>query len=202
MTRETETGKKREIRMKAIALFRENGYDAVTINDICAASEISKNTFYYYFSGKEDLIMDLFKVMQTVSEDELMQIMAIADPYEQLKFIYGTLTDDVEKLGKEIMKKALMANLSKAETFEKDAKAVQRKDHTHKPNPYYAMMHSIYERAQQAGEIRDDVKADELLKTSMALFMGCLQIWATAPCKINLTAMYREHYDLLILKQK
>ena len=49
MKEDNETRKK--IRDNALRLFQENGYDAVTINAICKASGISKNTFYYSTAG-------------------------------------------------------------------------------------------------------------------------------------------------------
>ncbi|NCB32388.1 MAG: TetR/AcrR family transcriptional regulator [Erysipelotrichia bacterium] len=197
MRLEDESEKKSEIRKKALALFQKNGYDAVTINEICNASGISKNTFYYHFASKEELIMDLFRVMLSMSEEELIKIMAISDPLEQLRYVWRTLTNDAETLGKEVMKKAMMANLSRAESLEADCK-----DRKHKPNPYMDMLRSMYERAQALGEVRSDVTPKSLMKSSMAMFIGCLQIWATAPVELGLTEMYAENYELLILDQK
>ena len=45
--------KKTEILNKALELFKEKGYDNVTVNEIASASNISKNTFYYYYESKE-----------------------------------------------------------------------------------------------------------------------------------------------------
>ncbi|PZG22079.1 TetR family transcriptional regulator [Nonomuraea aridisoli] len=39
-----------------LRLFAENGYDATTVADICAAAELSPATFFAYFPAKEDLV--------------------------------------------------------------------------------------------------------------------------------------------------
>ena len=70
-----ETDKKREIRHTAVELFKQNGYDNVTLNDICRACHISKNTFYYYFTGKDDLIRQLLKPPVQLNSTVLMRIM-------------------------------------------------------------------------------------------------------------------------------
>lgn len=44
----------------AIAMFLEQGFDRVSVNDIAAAAEISKPTLFRYFPSKEDLVVHRF----------------------------------------------------------------------------------------------------------------------------------------------
>jgi AcrR family transcriptional regulator len=48
--------RKSEILDAAEKLFAAKGYEKATINDILAAVNIAKGTFYYYFKSKEDVL--------------------------------------------------------------------------------------------------------------------------------------------------
>jgi AcrR family transcriptional regulator len=45
------------IQEHALRLFREQGYDATTVEQIAEAAEISPSTFFRYFPTKEDLVV-------------------------------------------------------------------------------------------------------------------------------------------------
>src|SRR5439155_23369413 len=45
------------IREHAFRLFREQGYDATTVEQIADAAEVSPSTFFRYFPTKEDVVL-------------------------------------------------------------------------------------------------------------------------------------------------
>ncbi|NBD27119.1 TetR family transcriptional regulator [Paenibacillus sp. T1] len=49
---------RRTLQQQGMRLFREQGYDATTIEQIAEASEISPSTFFRYFPTKEALVLE------------------------------------------------------------------------------------------------------------------------------------------------
>ena len=41
----------------ALATIRRKGYAATTVDDLCAATGLSKGSFFHHFKGKEDLAL-------------------------------------------------------------------------------------------------------------------------------------------------
>ncbi|MBN2859853.1 MAG: TetR/AcrR family transcriptional regulator [Sphaerochaetaceae bacterium] len=51
---------KESIYLSAITLFREKGFDSVTVEEITQAAGTAKGSFYTYFSTKSDIIVEAF----------------------------------------------------------------------------------------------------------------------------------------------
>lgn len=179
----SENDKKREIRQKALSLFRQKGYDNVTVNEIAKAAGISKNTFYYYYDSKEDLIRDVFRPSGYSGEKLAVELMKIADPWEQILKFCSMSAQHFEGLGKEVVRKAMIMNL--ASSF---VEGDRSRPH---PNEWTReMISAIYQRAIEQNRIRADLSVKEIMKLQMTLLIGCLQCWATMSSDIELEQTY------------
>ena len=45
----------------SLEMMQKNGYQSVTVRDICAKADVSIGTFYSYFPSKTDLFLDIYK---------------------------------------------------------------------------------------------------------------------------------------------
>lgn len=183
--------KKNEIREIALNLFRNHTYDSVSVNHIAKEAGISKNTFYYYFSSKEELIMEVFKPELMFGDDVMIKLSSLANAEDQLKVVYQSVIQYFIRLGKPIVKVAIQANLNYDFA----------KNEMHKPSEMPAIaqvLMNIFKRAIDEKVIRTDLKPMELMKLSMVILTGCLQIWATAPHDIDLEKFYMKNVGYML----
>jgi AcrR family transcriptional regulator len=52
----------------ALSLFRENGFDATTMQDVAARADLAKSATYYYFPSKEAIIQAYYEIVQSEQE--------------------------------------------------------------------------------------------------------------------------------------
>lgn len=66
------TLKKRDLVIEtALKLFMDKGYESVSVDDIIAATNTSKGTFYHYFNNKEDIIAEVGERQRAIVESWL-----------------------------------------------------------------------------------------------------------------------------------
>ncbi len=64
------TRKKRDAVIEtALKLFTERGYENVSVDEIIAATNTSKGTFYHYFRGKEEIVAEISRGQRTVIDE-------------------------------------------------------------------------------------------------------------------------------------
>lgn len=63
--RDKQFAVKREAVLRAAAeLFRDRGYERVSLSDLASALNVTKPTIYYYVHSKEQLLLDILEVVQ------------------------------------------------------------------------------------------------------------------------------------------
>jgi AcrR family transcriptional regulator len=63
---------RRAIEDVALALFAERGFDGVTVDEIVAAADVSKRTFYRYYEAKEDVLLAEHRRLLPLVHDALL----------------------------------------------------------------------------------------------------------------------------------
>lgn len=81
---EGSTKFQKSIMDSAIRLFREKGYEAVSVNDICKAANIARSTFYLNFAGKKDIINMILNDVRHDRDDFFGDFVAAPNDFERM----------------------------------------------------------------------------------------------------------------------
>lgn len=159
---------KSAIAKTAFELFRKNSYDKVTINDICAACGLSKNTFYYYYKSKEELLLTMYSSMNTFDLGRMSEVFSGESYLGQLWMLDEPLADFAIFTGAPLIRHWLTNSLS------------MRPEHSISPmdGDMVKLSASIIQKAQRAGEIKNTISPELLVEAKNRLIMGSIFIWA------------------------
>lgn len=149
----------------AYNLFIEKGYDNVTVNDICKACEITKTTFYYHLNSKEDIISHFYDSVTESLASRILDVVSAENYWEQLMVCFETIILRSQYIGSDLSSQLLIMNI-------KDDKGTYdfNEDLT-------KMAVSLIEKAQKAGQIRNQSNAEQLYRASAYAFMGYETVW-------------------------
>jgi len=160
---------KRLIFESALTLFRQKGFNQVSIQQITDYAGTAKGSFYTYFSTKSDIIVDAFWAIDAYYrsiEDEVSREEDAA--HKLLKFTELQLTYVRDVIGVEMLK-VLYANQVSNEGCTKVITDQSRFWHT--------FIKTIIEKGQQTGEIRKDMESSYLAVLFNRAIRGLFLDW-------------------------
>jgi TetR/AcrR family transcriptional regulator, cholesterol catabolism regulator len=151
-----------EIFRAALDLFGARGFDAVTVEQICASADVARGTFFLHFPSKAALLVEWNRELAAELAERLR------DPRDSALAQYRTL---VEELGEQWRRRpdatrallhALLAPRAAGEPAERDLRA---------------LVEVVVQRGQERGEFRRNVSA----RLAAAAFLAtCAAAFAAA----------------------
>jgi AcrR family transcriptional regulator len=173
----------------AARLWTEKGYDATTIEEICAAAGVGRSTYYLYFESKERLLIELsLATARGVAADVDAAVNAGTVDGQLRAFIDG-LVHRMESVPKSLA--ALVMRQVSARTV------------TPRPLPgdpvlLDHVLARIVHDGQRRGEIRLDVDADELGEVLGGMALDALQRWTAGGTPRTLRDSLQLRVDLVL----
>lgn len=76
---------KKRLTEKGIALFLEKGIDDTTLDEIAAAAGISRRTFFYYFTSKDEILLSLQSGIGEMLADAVRKAPATSTPIDAVR---------------------------------------------------------------------------------------------------------------------
>jgi AcrR family transcriptional regulator len=145
---------KERIVTAAWKLFREKGYDATTVDDIIMLSETSKGSFYYYFSGKDEMLETLSTVLDGEYAKLGDRMDKDMDSYDKLIYLNAVMFALIE----ETVDVELLSWLYSSQLTAREDRRLLDQNRV-----YYRMVSDIVHEGQLRGQITDSVPAREIV---------------------------------------
>ena len=86
----------------AVGLFRDRGYETVSVGDICAAAGVARSSFYRAFSCKNDIIRRLFEHTDANSIVSVEELLAAENDFDRMWIIGDRYISLSRSLGPEL----------------------------------------------------------------------------------------------------
>lgn len=146
----------------AIAMFKEQGYEKVSINMICNQLNVTRGSFYHHFSSKNELLLYWFS---SRVQKEIMLDYSLASPMQIVKKHALDYAHTIDNIGYDFMYHILMAE------FELEGK------HFHTYFQAEAEFIALINQAIVRNEIHSSDNAKQLLETFAAAMIGTIVTW-------------------------
>lgn len=187
--RELESQKKKEnIFLAAMELFKEYGYDNVTMKMIAKASGMSEGSIYHFFGEKAGILPMLTQVIQKNVHDLIEPTEErLQDPYTTILTYLTAQAREYEKLGRDLASVYLKTPYKLRNTRYENRSSLISTIGEIEPD----LLHYI-RAAMERGSITADRSAEELTFALVSIGAGLTSIW------IN----YGEGYPLNDASQK
>lgn len=163
----------------ALALFREKGYDNVSVDEIVKKAGTAKGTFYVHFSSKGDIISEMFREYDKKYiefEEAVDPALPVCERLDQFIALSCRFTMDV--IGVDMIRVLYLNQLVIGE-IEQDALRQDR--------PLYRIIRGILAEGQENKTFRDDFEIDALVRWTIRCIRGSFYEWAMLEGSFDLT---------------
>lgn len=177
---------KKQLFEVALDLFRKNGYDHVSISEICEKANVTRNAFYYNYNGKEDLLHSYFENVFNMQSDLFATLIALPDDWQKLWALFKIHLVQMLTEGPDLARQLLWVNLQSKNGI---------------VNKYFltdAWCVPLFRNCQNAGIIRSDLPAEQLNFLAFRLQLGMLLTWCAAESDFDLIGEAYEGLCILL----
>ena len=167
---------KRKLIIAGLELIKENGFNAINVEDITKKAGVAKGTFYTYFKRKEDIVLDISRIPfgEIAEEVRKMEGLKIID---KITHYFHRFMECVESCGIEVCRQWTKDVL--------DPKCADvNKDHQ-KWAYDVAMLRGILQNAIEAGELVEVTPIEDLTHIIICELYGMMTCWCMSDGKFE-----------------
>lgn len=150
----------------SVRLFKENGYQKTTIDDICKEAKLTKGAFYTHLKNKSEILVNIWKDTDEFISQEI-RYQNIPAAKEKLLSLSRASLHQSELMGREFTGVVFSTQM-----MENDPSFMVNKNRL-----LYHVYHGIITTAQSQNEIRKDLDADAIVDMIFIFLRGLIMDW-------------------------
>jgi AcrR family transcriptional regulator len=166
--KKTET--RRRIFEAAISLFREQGFEATTVDDITEKADVARGTFFNYFPRKESVLAYLSEERVALAEANAAELLEDQAPAREKLLEMFAFAASAYVADRELSRYVFSEWMQRAFTPTEEAGARWQK-----------LLLQVIEQGQAAGELRGDVPAFQMESLLSSVYISTLYYWLCCP---------------------
>ncbi len=189
---------KRKLISTALDLIKENGFDAINVEDITKKAGVAKGTFYTYFKRKEDIVLEISRTPFSEIAQEL-QDMKDLKIITKLSHYFHRFMECVESCGIHVCRQWTRDVL--------DPNNVPENKDGQKWAYDVDMLKGILEDAVKTGELKEGTPVELLTHIIISELYGMMTCWCMSDgkfeplewtdkfCNVQLTAIFEQYLN-------
>lgn len=180
---------KKKIITVAIKLFKEQGLEETTMEQIAKEVDIAKGTLYNYFPVKEAIISEYIqRSFREKNSERILQMQEMPDTRSCMKLIISKLIEGIQEQ-KEIFEKFLVYRMQNMVSFHQDESV---------KSGIHLLITEIIELGQKSSEIRNDLPVYVLIDLFEFVFIEVVKQFYMEPEKFYADEVIDRCVDLFI----
>lgn len=185
---------RRKIYLSAEQLFNENGFEAVSIDDIVKKAGVAKGSFYVHYESKETLIAALIGDFVGRVDGEYQSYLDSLPLDMPLPEVFLAVIEKIadvltEGIGRENMR--LVYRIQLGNGIKTDAMISYNRG-------LYQVLHDILLRGVEQGVFRVSIPVEEMVKQSVVAFRGLTFEWCIRYPDFDLKEQAVQHFRILL----
>jgi AcrR family transcriptional regulator len=156
----------------AMQLFAERGFLQTTVEDITEAADVGKGTFFNYFPSKEHVLGVLHEIqLQKVAEAREAAVAGTKPVREVLRLFMRRITEEPART-QQLARGLIVTMFSSEYIREMFVETLKRGG---------GLLADVLRRGQERGEIRRDLKVEDVVQVFQQNVLGTLVHWSLNP---------------------
>jgi AcrR family transcriptional regulator len=179
LTQERSRDTRRRLVRTAMRLWTERGFETgiedTTVDEIVAAAGVTKGTFYFHFAHKEEILLELgYQTATLLHEEAARCVTAKRSIDDSLRKVTDTLATSVRAAPPAAVGRAMSEFLRPRRPGDEPLARF----------PSFAQaLEMLFVRAQDVGEVTEQVEPMEMAQIIEALYTDCLMEWSRGRLK-------------------